>query len=301
MEMAFETYYVSAKEKIDNRIQDILKESNTDRDLRSMLTYGLDGGKRLRPALCLLMADMLNGNRDRALNHAAIVELIHASSLVHDDIIEEDPVRRGMPSVWKLLSKIPWIGPKELDPRNLAVLVGDGMWAVALNLVEDTRAMKAVTECMKALVDGAFKEGHWLLRSKFLGTTEEEYLAVIVLKTGSLFSVSTHLGALASDEATEDQIEWARQVGLKLGIIYQLADDIADGGAPRGVKVEDMLIDHASQYEALIDKFPEGPYREMMREVMYYSVNSMLEEEKSRKRLRRNGTGFVWFETVNAA
>lgn len=291
--MEFEEYYEKSRKQIDLHLKRILHETEGDKDIRSMLHYGIKGGKRFRPTLCLLMSDIYGGSKKEALDNAAIVELIHNSSLLHDDVIDHDQIRRGMPSVWKAVSKIPWVGPPELDPRNVAVLIGDDMWSIALNLISDTDMLNASTKTVRALAEGAVLEGKSLIKTKLFGTDVEDYLKVIKLKTASMYALSTHLGAMAAETTLKEE-EIARKSGMMIGTCYQLADDIAEKDVPSGVDGRELLLEYGNKFDTVCEELPDNKFTDLYREILPYMVNAQLKQEKRKARLERTEDDFAW-------
>lgn len=291
--MDFEKYYERSRKQIDRHLKKILHETESDKDIRAMLHYGIRGGKRFRPTLCLIIGDIYGAEKEDALDNAAIVELIHNSSLIHDDLIDHDQIRRGMPAFWKAISKIPWIGPPELDPRNLTVLLGDDMWSIAFNLINDNNMMKATTKTVRALAEGAVLEGKSLIRTKLFGTDEDDYLKVIKLKTASMYALSTHLGAMAAKTSLHEE-ELARKSGMLIGTCYQLADDLSEGDVPSGVNARRLLIEHANKFDALISELPDNRYTKMYADVLPFMVNAIMEQEGKKARLERTEDAFAW-------
>jgi len=180
-----------------------------------------EGGKRLRPLLCLLVCEAAGGDPERALPAAVAVELVHNFSLVHDDIEDASPLRRHRPAVWKV-----WGVPQ-------AINVGDGLFALAhLALqglaeqgVSASRALTAFEVFDRACL--ALTEGQYLDLSfeERLDVTVEEYLQMIQGKTAALFAASAHLGALVASDDPE-LIAHYHSFGENLGLAFQIVDDI---------------------------------------------------------------------------
>lgn len=180
-----------------------------------------EGGKRLRPLLCLLVCEAAGGDPEWALPAAAAVELVHNFSLIHDDIEDASPLRRHRPTVWKV-----WGVPQ-------AINVGDGLFALAhlalRGLVErgvpPSRALAALEVFDRACL--ALTEGQYLDLSfeARLDVTVGEYLRMIRGKTAALLAASAHLGALvASDDPA--LLARYRDFGENLGLAFQIVDDI---------------------------------------------------------------------------
>jgi geranylgeranyl pyrophosphate synthase len=161
------------------------------------------GGKRLRPLLIHLVSD----DAERALRCSVAIELVHTATLVHDDLIDGAPLRRGRPTTWST------------DGELAARATGDYLFARAFAELADAGDLEGVrilAEACLALVRGEALQRRQRHRPE---TTEEEYLERIALKTGKLFEAACLLGS--RDPALG-------RFGLELGIAFQIADDILD-------------------------------------------------------------------------
>ncbi|HOI70905.1 MAG TPA: short chain isoprenyl diphosphate synthase IdsA [Methanobacterium sp.] len=181
------------------------------------------GGKKIRPALVLLTAEAVGGNRKWAYKTAAAVELIHTFSLIHDDIMDGDEMRRGMPAVHTL-----WGEP-------MAILAGDVLFSKAFELVTQTQAEDIPSEnvitALKTVVDSCIKicEGQALdmdFEGK-LDVKEEDYLKMIYKKTAALIAAATKSGAIIGG-GSEEQVEALSQYGELIGMAFQIQDDYLD-------------------------------------------------------------------------
>jgi len=177
-------------------------------------------GKRIRPLLLLLTTAAAGGVWTHALSAAASVELIHNFSLIHDDIEDNSPHRRGRPTIWTK-----WGVPQ-------AINTGDSMYSLAqlamLGLEKTTSPMitlKAVqlleSTCL-ALTKGQFLDISYENRDAL---TIDDYWPMVTGKTAALLSACTGLGALVADAAESTQEDY-RTFGLKLGLAFQVLDDL---------------------------------------------------------------------------
>ena len=177
-------------------------------------------GKRIRPLLCLLACEAAGGDWDRALPAAAAVELVHNFSLVHDDIEDNSPTRRGRPTVWTL-----WGLPHGTN-------VGDGMLMLAhlamahfSDYGPDTAtvlaAMGILSQACLNLCQGQYLD---IVYEGRLDLTEESYFQMIGGKTAALIAASAQLGALIA--GADGPTEHYRQFGWQLGLAFQIVDDI---------------------------------------------------------------------------
>lgn len=173
-------------------------------------------GKRLRPILSLLVS-RLNGNAPttKRYNAAAIVELMHTASLLHDDVVDDSYKRRGFPSInaiWK---------------NKVSVLTGDYLFSkvlVAMFDIRDFHAYDIVSSTAQRMSQGELLQ---LERSHDYWMEEEIYYRLIGDKTASLISAACQLGAVAA-EATNEQIERMGKFGESVGLAFQIRDDLLD-------------------------------------------------------------------------
>ena len=176
------------------------------------------GGKRLRPMLVVLAGQATAGTAGTCADHhqlAAIIEFIHTSTLLHDDVVDESDLRRGRSTANALWGNAP------------SVLVGDFLYSRSFQLMVELDRM----EVMQVLADttNRIAEGEvlQLLHVRNPDTDEAAYLRVIERKTAVLFAAGTRLGALASgaDAATQQALY---DYGMNLGYAFQIADDVLD-------------------------------------------------------------------------
>ncbi len=179
------------------------------------------GGKRIRPMLCLLACEAAGGDPVKALPAAAGLELLHNFSLIHDDIEDNSETRRHRPTAWSL-----WGVP-------IACNAGDGMFSLAHAAFFDlsTRgvpesvvlaALQRFVEMNLALTEGQYMDMSFEGR---LDVTPEEYYAMIAGKTGALLGAAPEIGALIAG-ASPDTAALYREYGVSLGKAFQLQDDI---------------------------------------------------------------------------
>ena len=178
-----------------------------------------NGGKMVRPMICLLSAQAAGGRIAKASSHfAAASELLHTATLLHDDVVDGSPVRRGKPTVMSLLG------------GTASVLIGDFWLVKALECLldaQDTDVERAVRVFSKTLTDLASGEMLQLQMAVSGETGEAEYLRIIHDKTASLFETAALTGAISvwADPNAEDAlVEYARCVGMA----FQIKDDIFD-------------------------------------------------------------------------
>jgi octaprenyl-diphosphate synthase len=174
-----------------------------------------NSGKKIRPALLLLCSKLFGYKGNENILMSALIETIHAASLIHDDIIDNSDVRRGRESIH---SK--W-GP------NITVLLGDFLYIKALGYSlhsQHSQITKILTEISARMIEGELNE---YCRSGNLDLAEEDYLDIIDKKTASLFAASCQIGGIlgnALDEEEHSLVEY----GTSLGMSFQIIDDLLD-------------------------------------------------------------------------
>jgi len=172
------------------------------------------GGKRIRPALLLLSAKLLNYQGRGAVRLGAVVEIIHTATLVHDDIIDEAKTRRGRPA-----ANTQWGNSK-------CVLAGDWLYMQAFKIAvqeRNFRILDTLIELTQQMVEGE------LLQMETLGKliTIDEHFDLIFRKTACLFSVCMRLGAILGGASAEEESALG-QYGHDLGMAFQIVDDVLD-------------------------------------------------------------------------
>ncbi len=180
------------------------------------------GGKRLRPTLLLLSARACGEHGDGPILMAAVMEIIHAASLVHDDVIDAAEVRRSSPSA------------NQLWGNQVSVLAGDWLYMQAFSIAlreRNFRILDILCDLTKMMVEGE------LLQAELIGridVTEQQNHELIHRKTASLLSACGLVGALMAN-ASEQAEERLRAYGWNLGMAFQLIDDVLDYEASESV------------------------------------------------------------------
>ena len=173
------------------------------------------GGKRLRPALVLLMSGALGYHGPQRLNLAAVVEFIHTATLLHDDVVDESTLRRGRSTA------------NEVFGNPASVLVGDFLYSRAFQMmveVGEMRVMETLAEATNVIAEGEVLQ---LMNMHDAGLTEEGYLRVIRSKTAKLFEASARLAALLARSSAAVEQHCAAY-GQALGTAFQVIDDVLD-------------------------------------------------------------------------
>jgi len=202
------SYYEVVKSEFEDFIKtEIAKES---KEMAPLIEKGLLGGKMLRPVLCRLVSDSLDGDAHLAFECGMALELVHAGALIHDDWIDGDSFRRAAPALWE-----------ELGPRS-AILIADLMVATgSLHGAVSMATGKSLAKCIRNLSEGAIAD--FTDKQNY---NESVYLHRIKRKTGALYGTAAELGALVSSD-THLGIPLYKY-GETVGIIYQITDDYLD-------------------------------------------------------------------------
>ena len=217
---------------VEKQLRRTLSQLNDQRyhGLREMMEYHLGwvgdnagqkaSGKRIRPLLLLLSCTAAGGKWQKALPAAAAVELIHNFSLIHDDIEDNSPYRRGRPTVW-----VKWGIPQ-------AINTGDAMFTIAhisiLDLAVDTspnivlHAARLLQQTCLDLTKGQYLD---IAYEELRELNIEDYWPMVAGKTASLLSACTEIGAVIA-ESKPAFLEHYRSFGNKLGLAFQIQDDI---------------------------------------------------------------------------
>ncbi len=176
------------------------------------------GGKRLRPLLTLASAKLCGHDGGRSVTLAAAVEFIHTATLLHDDVVDESALRRGMASANAVFG------------NKASVLVGDFLFSRAFELMVEDGSLAVLAILSKASATISEGEVLQLTTANDTGTTEEQYLEVIRCKTAALFAAACRIGAVVADRPRPEELA-LEAFGLNLGIAFQLADDVLDYAA----------------------------------------------------------------------
>ncbi|MXO03661.1 polyprenyl synthetase family protein [Flavobacterium sp. HBTb2-11-1] len=176
------------------------------------------GGKRLRPTLTLLTTEIFGADYKLALPAALAIEVFHNSSLIHDDIIDEDPIRRGKATVHKRWN------------TNIAILAGDAMIILTYDYLQNYEPnlckdlIKAVNKMGLEVCEGQIWDVDFETRQN---VTVSEYLKMIEYKTGALIATSMKIGALIA-QTSQENCDLIYEFGLNIGLAFQLQDDYLD-------------------------------------------------------------------------
>ena len=173
------------------------------------------GGKRLRPALLLLMCGALGYKGDQRFNLAAVVEFIHTATLLHDDVVDASELRRGLATA------------NESFGNPASVLVGDFLYSRAFQMMvdaNDMRVMQILSDATNVIAEGEVMQ---LMNIHNADLDEAAYLRVIRSKTAKLFEASARLAAILAKSSSEVE-EACAVYGQALGTAFQVIDDVLD-------------------------------------------------------------------------
>lgn len=192
-------------------------------------------GKQMRPMFVFLSAQLNGNTSNSAYNAAALIELLHTATLIHDDVVDESDKRRGFFSInalWK---------------NKIAVLLGDYLLSRGLLLALDTKEyqlLHIVSTAVKEMSEGELLQ---IEKARFMNISEETYFDIIQKKTASLIAACCSCGA-ASTGANESIIARMHEFGIQAGIAFQLKDDLMDfdssnhSGKPSGIDIKERKM-----------------------------------------------------------
>jgi geranylgeranyl diphosphate synthase type II len=180
--------------------------------LEAVVAESIEGGKRVRAVLCLAVGEALGREPEDALPAAVAVELVHAFSLVHDDLpaLDNDATRRGRPSTWAQYGEA------------VAVLAGDALFAEALRLAlsyETPGVARELVDATLGMIGGQYLD---------VTSSEPDVAALNRLKTGRLFDASVGMVLEVARVPEHDRARW-RAFSEQIGALFQLVDDLLDG------------------------------------------------------------------------
>jgi len=210
--------YRTDLEQVSSIISNAVYSSNDV--LNDINNYILQGpGKKIRPLLAFLSADICSKNNSintKTMVIAAAAEIIHTSTLLHDDVVDESFMRRGHKTLYSEF------------PAHIPVLIGDFWLAKAINIIISSNCgsqiIKNFASTLEDLADG---EMYQQKKALSVDTSEEDYLYIINKKTASLFMATVKSAAIVS-EASDKQLSAVTQYAFNLGLSFQIRDDILD-------------------------------------------------------------------------
>ena len=222
-------YQASCQARVDAALEPLFQapRAELERLYQAMRYSVMNGGKRVRPLLVYAACEALGGKLDRADGAACAVELIHAYSLVHDDLpaMDDDDLRRGQPTTHIAFDEA------------CAILAGDGLQSLAFEVLADARRNPQDAELRLAMVMGLARAagpagmvGGQAIDLESVGRRLDQQAleAMHRHKTGALIEASVQLGALASGNADELGLKALQQYARAIGLAFQVQDDILD-------------------------------------------------------------------------
>ena len=252
--MTFDEIYDLIREDME-KVEEVLDRNfQSDVLLIPTITRYLNGagGKRLRP-MFLVLSSKISGysNGNRHILNSCIVELIHAATLLHDDVVDEAFIRRGNPSANRKWG------------NEASVLVGDFLFSKSFLLLaseDNSKINKSVSAASNEVAEG---EVLGLATKGNFDISEDEYMDIIYKKTASLISVSCRIGAIIGNASQEKEKALA-DFGLKAGIAFQLVDDILDytGNPEKFGKTIGLDFQKKKMTLPLINLFQKAPAKE---------------------------------------
>ena len=242
--MELKEYLASVEELVDKTLFRFLGDAPGDLNKASAHLL-LAGGKRLRPAMVMLAADVIDKKAsDRIFPAALALELTHTFTLVHDDIMDKDSLRRGVPTVHTI-----W-------DEATAILAGDVLYARAFDLICKAKAepgaqVRAVSMLANACAEICQGQADDMSFEKRDDVSRGEYLEMVRKKTGALYAAAAGIGAILAG-ATPPQAEALFNLGMTTGIGFQIQDDLIDLLSPRDGSGKDRASDLRAGKQTLI-------------------------------------------------
>jgi octaprenyl-diphosphate synthase len=199
-------------EEVESRLQDLV--NSKFEPINSIIKHTLSaGGKRIRPALLLLSSRVVGYRGKKHIPLAAVVELIHTTALIHDDVIDDAKMRRGQITI------------NEKWGDKIAVLSGDLLYSKTISLLVEIGCKKALRELSQTVTQMCEGEIQSILND-FQEIREDEYFQIIHAKTASFFSACCCIGASLGTK--DERVQALTEYGRNVGIAFQIKDDILD-------------------------------------------------------------------------
>jgi octaprenyl-diphosphate synthase len=255
-------------ERVDKALSKELKLYSHSR-FHDPLYYAIEGGKRIRPVMLMLCAETLGCKDDSVLGAAVAVELLHTESIIHDDVIDDEALRR---------SKIPF---HKKYGYSASLLSADFVFAMILAIAaryDDRRIAEEVSNAALQMAEGEYSE--LTIDPQIYKLTWDEYLEILADKTAALFETSAKLGALIADGDAKEVTALA-DYGKSLGIAYQLKDDLLDWRSKDKVTVGLLKTHSESEVVGKMTVLAQNYAEEAKRQLMAFSRSgaiSLLED-----------------------
>jgi len=272
--MNFEGYWKDITKQIDGEIYKLVEQESDDY-IKSILSYSLIGGKHFRPTLTILVSDILGGDREIALKWASIPELIHTASLVHDDLVDGDVVRRGKPSLHvALINIIRIIMKRRVIP--VAILAGDAMLSKIFQILSGLAETEEQYSAFSDVSDTLYYMLRGVLHEPVMNRSPEDYYMTVNYKTAKLFGLSCKMGEYAAKNISGKFAE----IGEGLGILYQLVDDYCDGDIPVFITEDDIRQQYNRVMELIDSVEGSEKYIKILREVPLFVCEKLAKESE---------------------
>lgn len=260
-------------EAVNSRLIGITSEIATD-ELKAAYQYLIEnGGKRFRPLITTLTCALFSGSYMQAINQGVAIELLHNFTLVHDDIMDKSPLRRGKETIYKKWND------------TIAILLGDLILGMAFKKLTDNLATAFIQKTIEIFNGGLIEvcqgQGYDLDFENREDITIAEYEMMIEQKTGSLIKTSLLLGGYVGG-ANNEELQKLELLGSELGKVFQLQDDLLDiTGQTKdfGKKVGQDIIEGKKTY--LIIKAREKSVKDEHKELInkFYKNSGLKENE----------------------
>lgn len=268
-----ETYENYIK-KIDSSLESEL-DLYSESEFIDSLKYATEGGKRIRPLILVLAAESVGKADENAYVASCAVELLHTESVIHDDIIDNETLRRHKDPFYIKYG------------YNTSILSGDFVLGLILNIssrINNPRITKDLSTTAMLMSEGEILEGK-LEESE--DVTFDDYLKVIEYKTATAFETAARLGAILGG-GTEEQIEALSEYGKNIGVAYQIQDDLHDwknedklfnllikkSSDPRDVfnKMEDLLKNYSQKAQFGLRKITDGDAKSNLENLIKFTI-----------------------------
>jgi octaprenyl-diphosphate synthase len=262
-------------EKINRAIEGELSRYSDSR-FHGPLRYALEGGKRVRPLVLLLASEAVGNTEDeKAMDAAVAVELLHAESIIHDDIIDQEASRRGRAAFHVRYG------------YSTSLLTADFVFAMILAIAArypDRRVATTISNAAMNMCEGEYAE--LTIDPDVYKLDWEEYLEVISKKTASLFETAVRLGGLVGG-ASQEKLEALTEYGRFLGIAYQVHDDMLDWGSEDKItaalkrhgdermllsRLQSMTDSYAKKAKERLSVLDDSPAASLLKELTDFSV-----------------------------
>jgi octaprenyl-diphosphate synthase len=251
-------------ERVDKAIEKELALYKHSR-FHGPLVYAVDDGKRVRPLILMLSAEALGTRDDSVLDAAVAVELLHTESIIHDDIIDEEAVRRN-----RMTFHVKY-------GFSASLLTADFVFSMILAIAarhKDVRVAEEISNAALRMAEGEYSE--LTIDPKVYNLSWDEYLKIVTDKTAALFETSAKLGALIG-KGNDKEVEALANFGGHLGIAYQLRDDLLDWRNQDKVAIGLLKDRSESEVVGKMTAMEQTHAEEAKRQLMIFPRSSAIE------------------------